>query len=134
MKVLIADDDPVYRRLLLTTLRQWNYDVTEATDGETAWEILRDQPDCWIAILDWQMPGADGLEVCRRVRQLEGRVIFAILLTSRSSREDLLAGFQAGADDYITKPFDRAELYARLRVGVRVVGLQQNLAERVHAL
>jgi CheY-like chemotaxis protein len=134
MRVLVADDDPVYRHLLRSALRGWNHDVMEACDGETAWAILRDQPDCWIAVLDWQMPGADGPEICRRVRQLKDRLIYAILLTSRSSREDTLAGFEAGADDYMTKPFDKDELYARVRVGVRILSLQQNQAEHVRAL
>lgn len=136
MRVLLADDDPLCRRLLRACLQQWGHDPTEVADGEAAWEILRatgDEP--WLAIVDWHMPGADGTEVCRRLRALPGDpLVYAILLTGRTSREDVAAGLQAGADDYVTKPFDRAELYARLQVGVRMLGMQQKLARQVRDL
>jgi CheY-like chemotaxis protein len=135
MRILIADDDVVCRHLLSAVFRHWGYALTEVCDGEAAWQVLGSQPGPWLAILDWQMPGLDGLDVCRRVRSLpEDRLIYAILLTARTTRDDLLAGLAAGADDYITKPFDRDELKARIEVGARVLRLQQKLADQVRAL
>lgn len=135
MRVLIADDDPVSRRALEFTLRQWGYDVLVCADGAEAFEALRQERAPQLAILDWMMPGMEGLEVCRMVRELEGsRVTYLILLTAKGNQEDIVAGLEAGADDYVTKPFRAAELKARLRVGLRMMDLQNNLAERVRDL
>jgi phosphoserine phosphatase RsbU/P len=137
MNVLIAEDEPVFRRMLESTLTGWGYDVVVTADGLQAWEVLQqeDAPD--LAILDWMMPGIDGLQVCRKVqdsgREHEVRP-YIILVTAREAKEDIVAGLEAGANDYITKPFNREELRARLRVGVRVVELQRSLAERVNEL
>jgi DNA-binding response OmpR family regulator len=133
--VLVAEDDPVSRRVLEVTLRKWGFDVVACADGEAAMEGLV-QPDApRLAILDWMMPGLEGPEICRRLRVLPAASpSYVILLTARVRKEDLIEGLRAGADDYVTKPFDREELYARLQVGVRVLSLQQQLAERVEEL
>jgi DNA-binding response OmpR family regulator len=132
VNVLVADDDPLYRILLESSLRSWKHDVRLAVDGDEAWEILAGTTTALLAILDWSMPGQDGLELCRRVRALPPRrLVYVILLTGRSAREDVLRGLEAGADDYITKPCDHDELYARIQVGMRMLRLQQNLADRV---
>lgn len=135
MKVLIADDETVSRRLLERALTRWEYEVVTATDGEQAWALLQQPDPPSIVVLDWLMPRLDGIEICRRVRahpQLGS--VYIILLTSRTSKEDIVEGLEAGADDYVTKPFDTSELRARMRVGVRVVKLQSALAERVRDL
>ena len=135
MKVLIADDDLAIRRLLETYLTKWGYEVVSAPDGNEAWKLLQapDAPN--LLILDWEMPRMDGVELCRRIRQLEkGKLIHIILLTSRGEKEDLVVGFEAGADDYVIKRFDSDELRARVKVGARVVELQSDLAERVQEL
>lgn len=135
MKILIAEDDPVSRRLLEATLRRWGYDVVVTVDGRAAWESLQ-QPDApQLAILDWMMPGMDGVQVCQNLRadkRTEG--VYVILLTAKGEKSDIVAGLDAGANDYVTKPFDREELRARLRVGVRVLELQESLEHRVHEL
>jgi phosphoserine phosphatase RsbU/P len=108
------------------------YEPVETTDGKEAWNALQQVDAPRLAILDWIMPGMDGVEVCRLARQSEPtQGIYVILLTANSQREDLIAGLTAGADDYVTKPFDREELRVRVQVGVRVVELQQALADRV---
>ena len=131
MRILIADDSLVSRHLLEATLRKWNYDVQVACDGEEAWEILRGEDPPRIAILDWVMPGVSGLELCKRVRERarngELNYTYIVLLTSKSQREDLIEGMEAGADDYLTKPFDQHELKVRLRAGSRVIDLQREL-------
>jgi DNA-binding response OmpR family regulator len=125
----------VSRRLLQLTLTKWGYEVILASDGNEAWQILQDQEAPPLAILDWIMPGLDGVEVCRRVRQTSTRLpVYLILLTSKTDREDVVAGLQAGANDYLTKPFDGPELQARIQVGARVVQLQTELARRVKEL
>jgi putative two-component system response regulator len=125
MRILIAEDNLFYRRSLGGTLREWGYDVIEAADGFSAWDILR-QPDApRLAILDWVMPRMDGLEVCRRLRELQRpEPSYLIILTSKEGRQNIIKALEGGADDYITKPFDREELHARLRVGRRIVDLQ----------
>ncbi len=135
MRILIADDDPVSREILEATLRQWGYTVAVCRDGVEAWRLLQNEPRPELAILDWMMPGMDGPEICRKARAT-GRTppTYLILLTSRGGRGDVVEGLEAGADDYITKPFDRGELRARLGVGVRLVELQQSLAARVREL
>ena len=135
MKTLIAEDDSVSRRLLQAALQKWGYEVTVTTQGREAWEALQ-QPDApSLLILDWLMPELDGVEICRRIRASEAlKSSYVILLTSRGSKEDIVEGLEAGADDYVTKPFDHGELRARVQVGARVIGLQNALAERVHQL
>ncbi len=132
MKILIAEDDSGSRRLLEATLKRWGYEVFVAADGEQAWQQLMSPGAPPLMILDWLMPGLDGVEVCRKARADKRlRSCYIILLTARDSKEDLVAGLEAGADDYVTKPFDAQELQARVHVGSRVVQLQSELAERV---
>ena len=132
MKVLIAEDEIVSRRLLESALPRWGYDVVTATDGEEAWTLLQEPDAPTIMVLDWLMPRLDGVEICRRIRAHPVlSSVYIILLTSRAAVEDVVHGLEAGANDYITKPFDAAELRARMQVGVRVVNLQTMLAERV---
>jgi len=134
MKVLVAEDDPLVL-YLLERLLAVEYEVVTARDGAKAWKILRQKDGPRLAVLDWQMPGMHGNEICRRARQLPETPMYLLLLTAtRKSSADVLAGFDAGADDYITKPFDGDELRARVAVGRRVLQLQQSLAERVTEL
>ena len=135
MQVLIAEDDRVTGEILARTLNRWNYDTTVVSDGTLAWEYLRAATAPTLAILDWMMPGMDGPDVCRRVRaELPLANMYLLLVTARETRGDVIAGLDAGADDYIIKPFDPDELRARVAVGVRVLGLQQKLGERVAEL
>jgi DNA-binding response OmpR family regulator len=132
MKVLVADDDAVILLLLETTLKSWGYEVCSAADGAEALRILEggSRPD--VAILDWVMPERDGPEICRMIRAKPQPVpVYVIMLTGLGGRQNIVQGLQAGADDYITKPFDRDELRARLEVGRRFVELERSLAERV---
>ena len=128
-RVLVADDDSLSRGMLAGLLRREDYEVELAADGESAWTILQ-RPDApQLAIVDWDMPGLDGIEVCRRVRGLQTATrIYIIVLTSRDAAEDREAAFAAGADDYIVKPGRQSELLVRVRVGARVVTLQEELA------
>jgi sigma-B regulation protein RsbU (phosphoserine phosphatase) len=131
-KVLVAEDDAVSRRVMQASLEQWGYEPVVVEDGDAAWKILSEPDPPAIAVLDWMMPGVDGPTLCQRVRDSRpARPAYLILLTARGDREDLLAGLGSGADDYVTKPFDRAELRARLEVGVRILALQTELASRV---
>ncbi len=135
MHILIAEDDPVTGEILARTLQRWNYNTMLVVDGAQAWDRLRLATDPTLAILDWMMPGMDGPDVCRCVRQeLPLANMYLLLVTARESRGDMVAGLDAGADDYIVKPFDPEELRARVAVGVRVLGLQQKLGERVAEL
>lgn len=135
MRILIAEDDRVSRRTLQSILVEQGYDVIIACDGAEAWEILQSEDAPNLVLLDWGMPGMDGLEVCQMVRETRSSPpTYIIMLTARDQKADMLTGFQAGADDYITKPFDREELYARVQAGVRIAELQMNLADRVQEL
>ena len=135
MNILIAEDDPVSRRLLQAALVKWGHDVTTAADGQEAWLILQQDNAPSLVILDWMMPVLDGVEVCRKLRTLPGRQsTYAILLTSKIEKEDIIRGLEAGADDYVAKPFDPGELRARVKVGERVLALQSALADRVKEL
>jgi sigma-B regulation protein RsbU (phosphoserine phosphatase) len=135
MKILIAEDDPVSRRILEATLLKWGYDVLIAIDGAQAWEMLQRENAPALAILDVMMPGLDGLEVCRRVRQLPTPTPpYLIMLTAMASKDEVVNGIQAGANDYLSKPFHRDELKARVAVGAQMLELQRNLAERVKEL
>jgi sigma-B regulation protein RsbU (phosphoserine phosphatase) len=135
MKVIIAEDDRVTGEILARTLQSWHHETTLVGDGRQAWERLRVSPGPTLAILDWMMPEMDGPDVCRLVRaELPLANMYLLLVTARESRGDVVAGLDAGADDYIIKPFDPEELRARVAVGIRVLGLQQKLGERVAEL
>ncbi|NWG14068.1 MAG: diguanylate cyclase [Acidobacteria bacterium] len=128
MRVLLADDDPVSRHILRETLVRWGFEVTTAADGLEAWELLQAENAPRLAILDWMMPGMDGVEVCRKVRDnTSGPYIYILLLTSKKERDDIVRGMAAGADDYVSKPFDPQELQMRLKAGKRIVDLQARL-------
>jgi two-component system cell cycle response regulator len=129
MRILIADDDPVSRRLLEATLSRLGHEVVSVANGTDAIEQLARPDGPRLAVLDWMMPGADGLAVCRAVRQRPGPYVYAILLTSHNRREDLVVGLDAEADDFLTKPLDVVELRARVRSGERVIALQEGLLE-----
>jgi signal transduction histidine kinase len=139
MKILIADDEPVSRRLLQSFLQTWGHEVLAASNGAEAWQLFQCH-DSAIVISDWVMPEMDGLELIRRVRGCqrgaplaEGKwtpYVYVILLTSKSQKEDVVKGMEAGADDFVTKPFDREELRVRLRAGERIIQLEQVLARQ----
>ena len=135
MRVLIADDSLMSRRLLEETLRGWGYEVSPVSDGAEALRLLSGDDPPRLAILDWMMPGYTGPEICRMIRE-KGRepYTYILLLTSRSERDDMVAGMDAGADDYVTKPFDKHELQVRLRAGRRIVDLQEQLLATREAL
>ena len=135
MRILIAEDDAVSRHLLEATLQKWGYEVIATADGLEALEVLRQPDGPSLAILDWMMPGMDGAEVCLKAReQAADRLLYIILLTAKGRKEDIVEGLTAGADDYVIKPFDRAELKARMNAGERVLRLQAELAVRVKEL
>ena len=130
MRVLIADDDRMSTLMLQATLERWGFDVVAVHDGNAAWDAVQQQPAPSLAIVDWMMPGIDGVELCRRIRSADLRsYVYVILLTSRVSRQDLISGLDAGADDYLTKPFDPDELRARIRVGQRMLDLLANIKQ-----
>jgi two-component system, cell cycle response regulator len=128
--VLIAEDDPLFRRVLQSWLEKWNYQVTVLENGLDAWNALQQEDSPQMAILDWMMPGLDGIEVCRRIRShSRAPYKYLLLLTAKESKEDVVAGLEAGADDYLTKPFDANELRARVRAGKRILELQGALVK-----
>ena len=131
MKILVAEDDPVSRRLLEVTLSKWGYEVVTCADGQAAWDALKAPDAPQLVILDWMMPLLDGLQVCRNVRNPAERpaepYVYIILLTAKSQKTDMVTGLEAGADDYLTKPFDAQELRMRLRAGRRILDLLDEL-------
>lgn len=135
MKILIAEDDLVSRRILEVKLVNWGYEVLVTSNGDEAWRALQADDAPNLAILDWMMPGIDGVEICRKVRKDDREpYTYIILLTSLHRDEDLVTGMEAGADDYITKPFKASELRVRLRAGRRIIDLQNELIEAREAL
>lgn len=135
MKILIAEDNAVSRKILETALGQGGYELQVATDGDQALELL-ERPDAPnLLVLDWVMPGTDGIEICRKLRQSDRPLPhYIILLTARGEKRHIVEGLEAGADDYVTKPFDEGELRARIQVGVRMLELQGALARRAQEL
>jgi DNA-binding response OmpR family regulator len=125
MKVVVAEDDAVARTLIQKTLQRWKYEVFPVTDGEEAWNIIR-QHEAPMLITDLIMPKMDGLELCRRIRSspLPGYT-YIIVVTALNEKQDVIKGFEAGADDYLVKPFDTAELRARMRAGERIINLEK---------
>lgn len=134
MKVLIADDDPISRSVLGATLESLGYEPVPVDNGRDAFDALAEAHGPRLAILDWMMPGLDGIAVCRQVRRLPGTYVYVVLLTTRSRHEDMLAALEAEADDFLTKPFDPPELQARLRAGARIIALQERLLAVQQAL
>ncbi len=131
MKLLLADDDPLFCRLAEGLLAA-DYEVQLAHDGEQAWRMLVEDATAKIAAINWVMPGLDGLQLCRRIRETPALArIYVLLITARGSVEDVVRGLEAGADDYIIKPFHAAEFRARVRVGERMVRLQDALSDRI---
>ena len=135
MRVLVAEDNVVFQRLLETKLKAWDYEVVLAVDGTEAWKILSGPNAPQLAILDWMMPGFSGIELCKKIRQeMSETYTYVILLTAMHGEEELVVGMEAGADDYVTKPFKPAELRVRLRAGRRVIELQNDLLQAREAL
>jgi sigma-B regulation protein RsbU (phosphoserine phosphatase) len=135
MNILIAEDDPVSRRVLHATLANWGYDVSVTTNGTDALALLQREDAPSLAILDIMMPGIDGLEVCREVRKSQStNPPYLILLTAMGTKENVVKGIEAGANDYLSKPFHRDELRVRVGVGVQMLDLQRALTERVKEL
>lgn len=135
MKILIAEDDAVSRRLLERTLEKWGHEVVVASDGREAWNRIGkdDAPHIWI--LDWMMPEIAGVDLCRRARQLKMKVPpYIIMLTSLAGSSEVAEALEAGANDYVVKPFNQVELRARINVGIRVLDLQQQLVDRIAQL
>jgi diguanylate cyclase (GGDEF)-like protein len=129
MQALVVDDSAVYRKLIGDHLRSWGFEVTLAECGAAAWKIL-EQPDApKLVLLDWVLPDLDGIDLCRRIREIgsSGSYIYVILLTSKEGRQNMLDAMQAGVDDYLVKPIDGMELKARLLVGKRILELQEEL-------
>ena len=129
MRILIADDDPLLRLIIRSMLDKCGHQVVEAVDGAEAWTVLEQADPPRLAILDWMMPAIEGVELCRRARLREtDRPPYLILLTTRGGKTDISTGLRAGADDYLSKPFDLQELSARIEVGGRMIALQDRLA------
>ncbi len=128
MRILVAEDDPVSRHLLEAFLAKWGYEVIVAADGVEARRVLQHDNAPNLALLDWMMPGTDGVEICREVRKRAAEpYTYILLVTAKGQKQDILEGLEAGADDYLTKPFDPYELRARLRAGRRILELQEQL-------
>jgi DNA-binding response OmpR family regulator len=133
LPVVIAEDDLVSRTLMSNLMEKWGFKAVVTQDGHEAMKALRAEQGPALAILDWMMPGMDGLQVCRRIRE-RGTVVYVIMLTARGTKENIVEGLQAGADDYLIKPFDKNELLARIQVGFRILELHGALAARVKQL
>ena len=128
--ILIAEDDPLFRRLLQRRLENWGYRVIVARDGAEAWELLLQPDTADLLILDWMMPGIDGVELCSRIRERsQDPYKYILLVTGKDGKQDVIKGLKAGADDYLTKPFDHGELRARVWTGRRILSLQRELIQ-----
>jgi len=135
MQVLVAEDDITSRTILAAILAKWGYDPLVVEDGSSAWEIMKKSDAPNLAVLDWDMPGMDGLEVCQRIRKAcTSNPPYLIILTAKGEKADIVKGLDAGANDYISKPYDNDELQSRIRVGRRMVELQTELLEAKDAL
>ncbi len=131
MKILIADDNPTCRMILQAILTKWNYEVIITSNGEEAYSVFQQDDPPQLAVLDWEMPGINGADLCRKLRaQEQKKPLYLILLTGKDQRKDVIQGLEAGADDYISKPYNNEELRARISVGRRMVVLQNKMRER----
>jgi len=135
MKVLVAEDDPVSRTLVVTYLEKWGFSVVPTVDGQEALAAYNEDESIQMAILDWMMPGMAGVEVCHAIRTMDRQpAAYVIMLTAKAAKEDLVQALDAGADDFVAKPFDASELKARISAGVRMVNLQTSLQSKVQEL
>lgn len=135
MKILIAEDEYTTRLMVQVCLENWGYSIESVEDGKKAWDIINQKNPPQIAVLDWEMPGISGIDLCRKIKSLDrSSPIHVILLTARDSKNDISQGFEAGADDYITKPFNDDELGARIRVAERIVTIQSSLNSSLEEL
>ena len=133
LPIIIAEDDLVSRTLMSNLMAKWGFKAVVTQDGDEAMTALRAESGPALAILDWMMPGMDGVQVCRRIRE-RNKIVYLIMLTSRGTKENIVEGLHAGADDYLIKPFDQNELLARIQVGFRILDLYGALAARVKKL
>lgn len=134
LRILIAEDDAITRKLLEAHLKRWGHDLVVCEDGSQAWKELNKENSPKLVVLDWMMPGIDGPTLCRKIREMETKpYTYIILLTAKSSQGDVIAGLEAGSDDYITKPFDPQELRVRIRAATRIIQLQEDLFEALKA-
>ena len=130
MKVLIAEDEAITRSVLEANLREWGYEVTAVSNGSEALEIVQQPESPSIVITDWMMPRMDGLTLCRKIRDMEkSQYIYIIILTAKGEKKDIIEGLEAGADDYLSKPFNRDELRYRTRIGERIINLERRIME-----
>lgn len=129
MRILIAEDDRVSRRILETHLRKWDHDVVSTSNGCEAWDVLQGENPPRLAILDWMMPEMDGIEVCRRLREMDQAFTYVIMLTARDATQDTVTALESGADDFLSKPYNAEELRSRVGAGQRIVELQTRLEE-----
>lgn len=135
MRILIAEDDLTSRTILAAIVKKWGYEPVTVPDGEAAWEAMQKNDAPRLALLDWDMPGLNGLEVCRKLRQVDtADQPYIVFLTSRSERDCIVEGLEAGANDYVIKPHDNAELLARIRVGQRMLDMQTSMNDAKKAL
>jgi phosphoserine phosphatase RsbU/P len=135
MKVLIVDDDPVWSSVTDGMLKQWGYEATVRMDGASGWQALQEANAPSLVLLDWMLPDMEGVDICRRLRRDSRlRSLYVILVTSRRELADVVTGIQAGADDFLSKPIEPAELRARIETGKRILGLQEELSGRVREL
>ena len=127
MRILVADDSPIFREVLQRMLTGWGYEVVVAGDGEQAWTCLQAADAPKLAVLDWMMPGLDGLELCRQIRATDVSDVYVVIVTAKTDPIDLLFAIEAGADDYLSKPLKSTEVRTRLRAACRILELRQSL-------
>lgn len=128
MKILIVEDEPVTRRLLEVFLSEWGYEVIVRSDGRDAWKLLKEPEGPHLVISDWSMPHMDGIELCRKIREVKrSNYTYFIILSSKAHKKDMVKGLESGADDFIIKPFDKEELRCRVKTGERIVRLEQKI-------
>lgn len=133
--VLLAEDEPATRRMMEAQMTRFGFEVVSVADGLKAWEVLQSPQAPPLVVLDWNMPGLDGPDICRRIRATDrAGYSYMLLVTARNAKSDVVEGLSAGADDFISKPVDPDELHARLRTGERIVRLEQTLGRQVKEL
>lgn len=135
MRILVVEDDLGSRMLVVKHLERWNYSVISADDGEIAWNLFQSDPEIRMVILDWMMPRVSGIDLCERIRAFEDqnqrKRAYVLFLTGKTEKADLVKALKAGADDYVTKPFNQGELQARVEVGNKLIDLEDKLASRI---